>query len=104
MLNRNTTFLELLKSRLCLGVLLSGSLVVPPLCFLQIRRYSDPNLGVIPESVLGLGEPPFSCFARPEVSFRITLLNHALGASEVPSAEGKLAFEVTFDCGQLSTI
>ena len=64
---------------------------IPSLRILDVRWSSDPNLGEIAHSVLGLGQPSRTRLPRPKIGFRVALLQNVFGTSEIPSGKCKFA-------------
>lgn len=64
---------------------------IPPLCVLEIRRSPNANFGEITHGILGLGQTRLGGLARPQVCLRVTLLNDALGSSQIPARECQFA-------------
>lgn len=72
---------------------------IPPLRLLRTRRTPNAHLGEIPHRELRLRQPRGRGLARPEVGLGVALLEDALGAGQVPAAEGELALVLFLEGG-----
>ena len=70
---------------------LTCRLPIPPLRIFQVCRCSNTHLCEVAHGIFSLGQSGLGSLSCPKISLRVTLLEDAFGAREVPSAKGKLA-------------